>query len=100
MPREHTKAPSHLPAEMAMAHEHPDPRRSELSEEPATMVAPCLCGCDQPVSPMAEVRSPGQLVPGVTTEQIARPPRDPAPTYSAMMIERLVVQIEHVPIPA
>lgn len=100
MAHEHAKAPSHPPAEMAMAYEHPDPRRSELSEEPATMVAPCLCGCDQPVSAMVEVRSPGQLVPGATTEQIARPPRDPAPTYSAMMIERLVVQIEHVPIPA
>ena len=101
----HAKRPSHHSAEMVAAHENPDhsrpdPRRLEPSEEPTSMVAPCLCGCDQPASAMAEVRSPGQLIPGATVEQIARPPRELTPTYRAIMIEGIVVGIEHVPIPA
>ena len=64
MPHEHAKVPSNLPAEMTMADEHPNPRPSEPLEEPATMDAPCLCGCDQSVSPMVEVLFPPQLVLG------------------------------------
>ncbi len=64
------------------------------------IVAPCPCGCDQPVSVMAEVRSLGQVVPPIAAQGWIKPARDLVAARPSMIIEGLVVPIEHVPISA